>query len=170
MTGTVTTQHDIINLIPALRRFARRLCTGRLFDAEDLVQETLLRAIANLDKFQPGTNLKSWLFTIMKNTNLTKCVRGRREVVGINDIGGMSPSLLPTQEWTIRGHEFERAMEDLSPTQRQAATKVLIDGSPYEDAAVAFGCALGTVKSRVSRARDALARSLGDTVGAAAQI
>jgi RNA polymerase sigma-70 factor (ECF subfamily) len=61
-------------------------------------------------------------------------------------------------------------MEDLSPTQRQAATKVLIEGSTYEDAAVAFGCALGTVKSRVSRARDALARSLGDTVGAAAQI
>ena len=170
MTGSISIiENDVIKHIPIIERFALRLCNNRP-DAEDLVQDTLMKALSNLDKFEPGTKLKSWLFTIMRNSFSTRYQRRKREVVGIDDFGSMTPRALPTQEWTMRGHDFERAMSELTPPHRQAATTVLIEGSSYEDAAKAFNCAVGTVKSRVNRARNALAARLGDSVEMAAQI
>jgi RNA polymerase sigma-70 factor (ECF subfamily) len=164
-----TIEHDVIKHIPIIERFALRLCSNNP-DAEDLVQDTLMKALSNLDKFETGTNLKSWLFTIMRNTFLSRIQKRKREVVGISDVGSIAPRTLPTQEWTMRGHEFERALGELTFLHRQAATTVLIEGRSYEDAAQLFNCAVGTVKSRVSRARNSLANRLGDPTKMAAQI
>lgn len=158
---------DVVSLIPALRSFARRLCREQ-WEVDDLVQETLMRALANVDKFEEGTRLKSWLFTIMRNTFSTRYSVNKRYVIGLDDFIALVPAVPPSQEWSIRGRELERAMDALPDGFRQAANLILIDGASYEEAAGACGCKVGTVKSRVNRARSFLAAHMGDNVGNAA--
>lgn len=150
---------DVIALIPALKAFARRFCRGQS-ERDDLVQETLLKALANSDKFQSGTNLKSWLFTIMRNTFCTMYGRSNREFVGKAESVDIQPRVEPAQEWAVLGKELQRELHALPDHYRLAFNLIFIDGVTYEDAARRFGCPIGTVKSRVNRARAQLADRL----------
>lgn len=156
-----TSQEDVVELIPALRAFARSLCRD-VDHADDLVQETLVRGIANLDKFEAGTRLKSWLFTIMRNIFYTKIKIARREVPGALGCVSEQPWTSETQEWTIRSREVARAIDSLPKEQRQVIVSVCITGISYQEAAETSGCEVGTIKSRISRARAKLAAELGD--------
>jgi RNA polymerase sigma-70 factor (ECF subfamily) len=160
---------DLVPLIPALRRFAKRFCRNN-DDADDLVQETLAKALAHLDSFQPGTSLKSWMFTILRNTHHTGYHKQKRTVLGVVDFDQLMPTVGPSQEWVLRKKEFDRVFNTLPRHSQDAATMVLIEGNSYEDASGKFGCAIGTVKSRVNRARKQLADGLGDTVKTAASV
>lgn len=154
-----TFRSDVIELIPALRAFARRFCREQS-KQDDLVQETLLRALANAEKFQDGTQLKSWLFTIMRNTFCTMYGQAKREFAGGAASIDLQPSVGPPQEWAVRGMEFERELHALPDHYRLAFNLILIDGVTYKDAARQAGCPIGTVKSRVNRARAQLADRL----------
>lgn len=149
-----------MELIPALRAFARTFCRSRS-DADDLVQETLAKAIANLHRFEPGTNLKSWLFTIMRNTFLSGVAKSRREMTGIEVREAGSGPDAP-QEWSAQVHEVRAAISRLPQAQREVLVLVGMLGVSYGEAARICDCAVGTVKSRLSRARVALLVELGE--------
>lgn len=153
-------QSDMVDLMPALRAFARRLHRSTN-DADDLVQETLLRGLANIDKFQQGTNLKSWLFTIMRNTFCTKFGLAKREATGAAACVSDRPTIGAPQEWSVQIIEFNRAYARLPDQFREALDIVAIQGESYETAAERCGCPIGTIKSRVSRARILLSDELG---------
>jgi RNA polymerase sigma factor (sigma-70 family) len=154
-------QVDVLELVPALRSFARRFYPNPN-DVDDLVQETLLRAFANLDKFRPGTSLKSWMFTIMRNTFCTRYGQGKREFVGVEDCASLQRSIDAPQEWWVRAQEFHRALASLPENYRDAFETVLMRGESYEQAASRAQCPIGTIKSRVNRARAAILKSLGE--------
>jgi RNA polymerase sigma-70 factor (ECF subfamily) len=153
-------EQELVSLLPALRRFASRFHASRS-DIDDLVQETVKKALANSEKFQPGTSLKSWLFTIMRNTFCTGFRLVEREPTGVIDDYANHCSMSPGQEWSIRGHELEAGISHLPDTYRSAFILVVLGGASYEDAAATSCCAVGTIKSRVSRARDILTKQLG---------
>jgi RNA polymerase sigma factor (sigma-70 family) len=152
---------ELLTLIPALRAFARSFCPNP-YDADDLVQETLLKGIAYIDKFQPGTNMKSWLFTIMRNTFYTGIKVYNRECPAANDCISSRPSTLPAQEWGIRGNEITKAVQGLPYEQREVLILISMLGMSYPDAAEICGCAIGTIKSRLNRARQSLMESSGE--------
>jgi RNA polymerase sigma factor (sigma-70 family) len=143
---------DIVTLIPALRAFAWSL-TRRHEDADDLVQETLTKAIANIDRFQPGTNLRAWLMTIMRNTFYNQARKAARERTGSADCVSGTVSVQPTQEWRVQENEVMAAVMRLPEHYREMLILVVMVGESYESAAKICGVALGTVKSRVNRAR-----------------
>lgn len=143
---------EIADLIPALRAFARTLVRNP-FDADDLVQETLLKGIANVHRFTPGTSLKSWLFTILRNTFYTSIKISNREHPGATDCVSGDCAILPGQEWTIRGRELRVALDRLPHDQREVLILIGVLGASYEEAAEICGCAMGTIKSRLNRAR-----------------
>jgi RNA polymerase sigma factor (sigma-70 family) len=152
---------DIVKLIPALRAFARTFCRNPT-DADDLVQETLMKALANLDKFEPGTKLKSWLFTIMRNTFYTRSKVLGREAPGLDEpVSGDTP-MPATQEVSARAKEVQRALQKLPPHYREVLTLVAILGESYEATAEICDCAVGTVKSRLNRARHQILLELGE--------
>lgn len=154
-------ERQMVELFPALRVFARRF-EKNADDAEDLVQETLARGLLHKHQFQPGTSLKSWLFTIMRNTFCTRYKRRAREPVGHKqDVSLAAGSVAPTQEWTQRAGEVGAALERLSPTHRDVMMLVL-QGTTYEEAAELSQCKIGTIKSRINRARVELLAALGE--------
>jgi RNA polymerase sigma-70 factor (ECF subfamily) len=146
---------QVVDLIPALRAFAWSLCHNSS-DADDLVQDTLIKAWTNREKFEPGTNLRAWLFTILRNTYYTAVVRRRREVR--DETGEYAGALrsAPTQDWSIAVHSLQEALRKLPDEHREALVLVGAAGLSYEEAAEICGCALGTIKSRVNRARTRL--------------
>jgi RNA polymerase sigma factor (sigma-70 family) len=152
---------EVVELIPALRAFARSFCRNQE-DADDLVQETLTKAIANLDRFTAGTRLKSWLFTIMRNTFYTRIKVAKREAPGLTGCVSEQPLEPASQEWTQRSYEVARAIDCLPEEQRQVIVLVCMIGISYEEAATVCGCGIGTIKSRINRARTKLAITLGD--------
>jgi RNA polymerase sigma factor (sigma-70 family) len=154
-------QEEVTQLVPELRRFARRFHSTP-HDIDDLVQDTVLKALANADKFQPGTRLKSWMFTIMRNIFCTKFGLQKREHVGIQDDVAGTRSVDAAQEWSLRGQELEKAIQQLPDHYRLALKMVFIDGISYEGAAERCHCPVGTVKSRVNRARQQLAKQLNN--------
>jgi len=151
--GTAETwQEDVLALIPALRAFAWSLSRNGS-DADDLVQDTLIKAWTHREKFEPGTNLRAWLFTILRNTFYTSAVRRRREV---SDESGKHAATLhaaPTQDWSVALRSLQTALHKLPDEHREALILVGAAGLTYEEAAEICGCALGTIKSRVNRAR-----------------
>ncbi|TWB46788.1 RNA polymerase sigma-70 factor (ECF subfamily) [Rhizobium sp. ERR 922] len=159
--STPDLQNEIVELIPALRAFARSFHRNAS-DADDLVQETLAKALANLNQFDRGTRLKSWLFTIMRNTFCTKFRIARREAPGIKKCVSGTGVAPPSQEWAIRAKEMEEACNLLPEPYRVVLEYVVIEGRSYDAAAEKFGCAIGTVKSRLSRARQQLAAHLDE--------
>ena len=152
-----TEETAIVDLIPALRAFARTFCRDAS-DADDLVQETLTKGIANLDKFEPGTKMKSWLFTIMRNTFYTRVKVYSREAPGLADCASGRPVQEATQEWTMRGHEVHAAINRLPPHHREVLVLIGVLGVSYDEAAEICQCAIGTVKSRLNRARNNFAQ------------
>ena len=148
---------QVVGMIPALRAFAWSLCHNGS-DADDLVQDTLIKAWTNREKFEDGTNLRAWLFTILRNTYYTQVLRRRREVR--DETGEYASNLRapPTQEWSVAIHSLQAALQQLPPEHREALILVGAAGLSYEEAAEICGCALGTIKSRVNRARARLLR------------
>ena len=146
--------------IPRLRRYARAL-TRNLDRADDLVQDTLARALVKEDRWQPGTDLRAWLFTIMHNQNVNTVRRGVRETAGV-DIESVSSRLLATTDPTASRQmlELERALAQLSLEQRQVILLVGLEGMSYEDTARILSIPVGTVRSRLSRGRDGLRKLL----------
>jgi RNA polymerase sigma-70 factor (ECF subfamily) len=142
--------------VPSLRAFAISLC-GNVDRADDLVQEALLRALANLASFQPGTNMSAWLFTILRNLFRSEYRKRRREVEDIDGSYAESLTSLPEQNSRIEINEFREALKLLPPEQREALILVGASGFSYEEAAQICECAVGTIKSRVNRARSRLA-------------
>jgi len=153
---------NVVDLIPALRAFARTFCRDPA-DADDLVQETLTKGLANLDKFEPGTRMKSWLFTIMRNTFYTRIKTYSREAPGLVDCASGRPVSEATQEWTLRGKEVHDAISRLPQQKREVLVLIGVLGLSYEETAEICCCAVGTVKSRLSRARAAILEYLGES-------
>ncbi|MBZ9701795.1 MULTISPECIES: sigma-70 family RNA polymerase sigma factor [unclassified Mesorhizobium] len=152
----------IIDLIPALRAFARTFCHVP-DDADDLVQETLTKALANLEKFEPGTRLKSWLFTIMRNTHYTRLKAAAREAPGLLDCASSRPISQPSQDWSVQSREVHQAIQNLPSHQREVLMLIGVLGVSYEETAEICGCAVGTIKSRLNRARAGVLELLGES-------
>ena len=154
-TDSVPLKQAMLALIPNLRAFAVSLC-GDVERADDLVQESLLKAWDHLESFQEGTNLRAWLFTILRNTYFSECRRRRREVEDRDGIKAADLSVHPEQPGHLDMQDFRRALDALPPDQREALVLVGAAGFSYEEAAEISGCAVGTIKSRVNRARSKL--------------
>ena len=152
-------RETLFKVIPHLRAFAISL-TGSLDHADDLVQETLLRALSNLDKFQPGTSLQAWTFTILRNLFHTEYRKRRREVEDADGKYAARIAVRPDQGAHLDFEDFRAALDRLGPDQREALLLVGAQGFSYEEASAICGCAVGTIKSRVNRARVRLAELL----------
>jgi RNA polymerase sigma-70 factor (ECF subfamily) len=155
---------EIVELLPALRAFARSL-TRNAVHGDDLVQETLVKALANVDKFQPGTRLRAWLFTIMRNTFYTSARKSQREATGREDCVSGELTEAAGQEWIAFHSQVMQAVQRLPAHYRETLILVAMLGESYEDTARICGCTLGTVKSRVNRARQLLRDMLGNMEG-----
>jgi RNA polymerase sigma-70 factor (ECF subfamily) len=144
--------------IPRLRRYARAL-TRSPDRADDLVQETLLRAVAKAHLWQAGTDIRAWLFTIMHNQHVNMVRSAMREDAMI-DIAEMSSSLVATTDPTASRQlrELERALACLPDEQREVILLVGLEEMSYQEAARVLAVPVGTVRSRLSRGRDALRR------------
>src|SRR5690349_24167691 len=154
-----TVRDAMLSAVPSLRAFAISL-SGNVDRADDLVQETLLRAMANIDSFQPGTNMSAWLFTILRNLFRSEYRKRRREVEDTDGSYAESLKSHPEQGSRLEFQEFRAALAKLPPDQREALILVGASGFSYEEAANICGCAVGTIKSRVNRARTRLAELL----------
>jgi len=147
--------------LPTLRAFAYSLCSN--FDrADDLVQETLLKAWQHLDKFEEGTNLRAWLFTILRNSYFSELRKKRREVEDVDGKMTDALSVAPAQLGHLDMQDFRKALTTLPDEQREALILIGAVGMSYEEAAGVAQCAVGTIKSRVNRARTKLAFSIRD--------
>ena len=157
MIGRVT--HPIVEHIPRLRRYARAL-TGSPFRADDLVQDTLERAFAKWHLWRTGTNLRAWLFAVMHNVfiNQLEASRHDREALPLDDAPeGLT---LPTHDAVLGMGEIATALERLPVEQREVLLLVALEELKYEEVARALGVPIGTVMSRLSRARERLRRIL----------
>ena len=146
----------MLGAVPSLRAFAISL-SGNVDRADDLVQETLLRAWANLNSFEPGTNMSAWLFTILRNLFRSEYRKRRREVADSEGTYAETLKTQPEQTSRVEFEEFRTALAKLPADQREALILVGASGFSYEEAAGICGCAVGTIKSRVNRARTRLA-------------
>lgn len=161
---------QVVEYIPHLRALARTLTAGDRSLADDLVQETLLKALRAESQFAPGTNLKAWLSVILRNHFLT-VVRAKRNKMERSSEGlDLLVKIAPPQESRLEFEAFQAAFAKLSPHQREVLVLVCLDGCSYEQAAEQCGVEVGTIKSRVSRARNTLkAILLGDEGEGAAE-
>ena len=143
--------------IASLRRYARALVRDR-GDADDLVQEALARALSRADKFLAGSNLRAWLFTIMHNVHVNQ-VRGlssRPQEVPVDEVMEARLSEPPRQEARVELNEMARLLDTLPVEQRRVLLLVALEGMKYDEVAAALDVPIGTVMSRLSRAREAL--------------
>lgn len=139
--------------IPHLTRYARHL-TKNFEQANDMVQDCLVRAIENIDKWQPGTNMRAWLVVILRNNFFNHCRRARREREIKFDPGFRAQNFTPAaQDDTLSLNELSSAFGDLSVEHREVIHLIVLDGMSYEEAAELLDINIGTVKSRLSRAR-----------------
>ncbi len=151
---------QLAQVIPHLRAFGRSLSGSRDL-ADDLVQETLMKAWAKFDTFQEGTNLRAWLFTILRNTFYSDKRKTRREVADPEGLYAAALCEKPSHDGRLALADFRRAFDRLSPEHREVLILVGASGFAYEEASVMMGVAVGTVKSRANRARARLAEMLG---------
>lgn len=154
----------LLGALPALRAFAYSL-TYDLDRSDDLVQDTLVRAWTKADSFQRGTNLTAWLFTILRNLFYSELRKRKREVEDGDGALAAKLTSLPEQEVRLELREFQEALDLLPFSQREALVLVGAQSFTYEEAAEICGVAVGTVKSRVSRARLRLTEILGTKAG-----
>lgn len=146
---------DLLELIPFLRAFARSLC-GNPDLADDLAQEALVKAWQSRSTFARGTNMKAWLFTILRNQFYSDRRRAWRQAPWDQDAAERIPGAPEEQSWSAELSDTARALASLSDEQREALILVGAGGFSYEAAARICDCAVGTVKSRVARARRTL--------------
>lgn len=153
---------EVIAVLPHLRAFARFL-TGHRERADDLVQDAVVRALTAAHQFQPGTNFKAWMFTILRNLFYNEGRKSRMKTDPLDEMNESQHSMKPTQESGLEFDDFRRAFWRLTEEQREVLILVGASGVSYEEAAEICGCAIGTIKSRVSRARSQLTRILSGT-------
>ena len=169
MTLPPDLRDGLLQAIPSLRAFAISL-TGNIDQADDLVQEAMVRGLTYINQFQPGTNIQAWLFTILRNQFHTFYRKRRREVEDPD--GGIAARLAvpPEQDGRVDVEDVKAALAQLPVVQREALLLVGPQGFSYEEAAAICGARIGTIKSRVNRARTRLAELLGiespDDIGA----
>ncbi|HEY0957986.1 MAG TPA: sigma-70 family RNA polymerase sigma factor [Novosphingobium sp.] len=149
-------KRDLVSALPHLRAFARGLC-GRPDFADDLVQETAIKAWAARDRFIPGTSIRAWTFAILRNHYLSDLRRNRRQVDYDPDAVERMLVMDADQEAPVHLADMQAALTRLSPERREALLLVGAGGFTYEEAAQICDCAIGTMKSRVARARIELA-------------
>ena len=155
---TVNVRDDIVVEVPRLRRYARVLLKdqGR---ADDLVQDCLERALSRLHLFQPGTNLRAWLFTIMHNLHVNAVIRAQREArasSGEPTPEGLRGAVRPTQGDGLALRDLERALNGLTGDQRAVIMLVGVEGLTYSETAAVLDVPVGTVMSRLARGRERL--------------
>ena len=153
-------REELVATIPSLRAFAISLAQNN-DRADDLVQETLVKAWDKQSSFQMGTNLKAWLFTILRNEFYSQMRKRGREVQDSDGLLTASVAIHPDQQGSVDLKDFRKALELLPEDQREAIVMIGASGFSYEEAAEICGCAIGTIKSRVSRARTRLQEILG---------
>ncbi|QDH36232.1 RNA polymerase sigma factor [Porphyrobacter sp. YT40] len=162
MNADEPTRQALVALLPRLRRFARVL-TGNLADADDVVQTSLEKAMLNWDQWQPGTRLDSWLFRIARNTWIDDRRRAHNRA-GHNDINAMidlaGDDGVALAEAGDAARKVRAAVDRLPPEQRDVVALVMLEEFSYRDAAEALEVPIGTVMSRLSRAKAALAKVL----------
>jgi len=157
-TGNIG-EEDLLACVPHLRAFAWFLARNRE-RADDLVQDTIVRALGAAHRFQAGTNLRAWMFTILRNLHYNEVRKNRVQVQSLDDPLGYEPAVLPSQMASLEFGDFRRAFWQLADDQREALILVGASGLSYEEAAKACECPKGTIKSRVSRARRELLQIL----------
>lgn len=156
MTITTEFREQLIAAIPGLRAFGLSL-TARNDRADDLVQETLMKAWKYYDSFQPGTNMKAWLYTILRNEFYTQLRKRKREVEDADGVYSGRVAVHAEQEGHLDMADLRVALAKLPEDQREAIILVGASGFSYEEAAEICKVAVGTIKSRVNRARVRLA-------------
>ncbi|WP_445501909.1 sigma-70 family RNA polymerase sigma factor [Microvirga sp. G4-2] len=159
MTLEPDLREALLAAVPSLRAFAISL-SGQVDKADDLVQDTLLRALSNLHRFERGTNLNAWLFTILRNLFRSEYRKRRREIADPDGSYARRLKVQPQQGSHLDFEDFRTALSRLPSDQREALLLVGASGFSYEEAARICGCAVGTIKSRVNRARIRLAALL----------
>ena len=155
--STDSVRADMLRLLPDLRAFARFLIRDRAA-ADDLVQDTVVRALGALPQFQLGTNLKAWLFTILRNVFFEQTRRRRREAVALSAHLPTEEAVRPEQSDAREVRDLEQTLWRLSPVLREALVLVGAQELTYEEAARICAVPVGTMKARVSRARTELSR------------
>ncbi len=153
-------QRQLAALVPNLRAFAKSLC-GNAHYADDLVQETLVKAWKHQDSFAPDSNLKAWLFTILRNVFLSDRRKMKHEVRDQDGLMAEQLSVNGAQHGHMDMLDFTIALEKLPAEQKEALILIGAEGFSYEEAALMCGCAVGTIKSRVNRARGKLCELMG---------
>ncbi len=151
---------DLLLHLPALRAFAVSLTKNRTA-ADDLVQETIVKAWTHIDKFAVGTNLRGWLFTILRNTYYSELRKRRREVADPEGFFAGTLLVKPDHDSKLAYADFQRAFDQLSTEHREVLILVGASGFSTKEAAAMMGVAIGTVKSRTSRARKRLSELMG---------
>jgi len=159
MTPDASFRDALLAAVPSLRAFAISL-SSNVDRADDLVQDTLVRAISNAHRFEPGTNLNAWLFTILRNLFHSEYRKRRREVEDPDGAYAEQLTSQPEQGARLDFEDFRSALAILPSEQREALLLVGASGFSYEETAAICGCAVGTVKSRVNRARSRLSSML----------
>jgi RNA polymerase sigma-70 factor, ECF subfamily len=149
-------REQLIAAVPKLRAFAISLCRD-VDRADDLVQETLVKAWSSFDQFEPGTSLDGWLWTILRNHFYTEHRKRRREVEDIDGCYSDRLAVGPAQDARMDFADLRKALAQLRIDQREALLLVAAQGFSYEEAARICACNIGTIKSRVNRARTRLA-------------
>ena len=157
--GPANPRDELVDHLPALRAFALSL-TRDGSSADDLVQDTIVKAWTHIDKFQPGTNLRAWLFTILRNTFYSARRKTRREISDTDGIHAARQATRPDHDGRLALNDFRNAFGQLPDEQREALILVGASGFSYEEAAAMTGVAVGTVKSRANRGRRRLAELL----------
>jgi RNA polymerase sigma-70 factor (ECF subfamily) len=152
-------REEIVEHLGAMRGFAMSLARNEA-EADDLVQETLVKAWKNIDSFEPGTNMQAWLFTILRNTFYSAYRKRRREVPDPNGAAAEQLAVKPAHDGRLQLREFLHAFATLPAEQREALALVGASGYSYEDAAAMCGVSVGTIKSRASRGRAKLTKLL----------
>ncbi len=146
------TRDEVLELIPRLRAYARAL-TRDVNDADDLVQETLMKALSSIDSYERGTKLRAWLFTIMRNSFYTNVRKRARETTGVEDCVSSWLTTTPDHDRVMQAKEVMAAIADLPTHYREALILVVMLGQSYQEVAEICGIGMGTVKSRVNRGR-----------------
>ncbi|MGY9050018.1 RNA polymerase sigma factor [Puniceibacterium antarcticum] len=160
---------EIVEHLPALRAFALSLTRNGAL-ADDMVQDSLVKAWTKIDSYQPGTNMRAWLFTILRNTYYSNRRKAGREVADVDGVYTASLSEKPAHDGRLQMTDFHAAFAKLNDEQREALILVGASGFSYEEAAGMCGVAVGTIKSRTNRARARLAELMHLDMGEALEM
>ncbi len=160
MSAEIDPRDELVEHLPAMRAFAISLTRNGAI-ADDMVQDTLVKAWTNIEKFEVGTNMRAWLFTILRNTYYSNRRKAKREVPDVDGVFTESLAEKPAHDGHMQMADFRRALLQLKDEQREALLLVGASGFSYEEAAEMCGVAVGTIKSRTNRARQQLAVILG---------